>query len=86
MNKKEPSSSVDQEAMLMKMHAKVKSLEGRYIDLANFYKRELLAQGGNTQNSRVSSLKPGGASASRDKLNQNKSKEDFGASSAPPES
>ena len=70
----------------MKMHAKVKSLEGRYIDLANFYKRELLAQGGNTQNSRVSSLKPGGASASRDKLNQNKSKEDFGASSAPPES
>ena len=83
MNKKEPS--VDQEAMIMKMHAKVKSLEGRYIDLANFYKRELLAQGGLMQNSRVSLLKPG-ASASRDKLNQNKSKDDFGASSAPPES
>ena len=83
MNKKEPS--VDQESMIMKMHAKVKSLEGRYIDLANFYKRELLAQGGPMQNSRVSLLKPG-ASASRDKLNQNKSKDDFGGSSAPPES
>ena len=75
----------------MKMHGKVKSLEGRYLDLANFYKRELLlaAQGGSMHNSRVSALWSGGASASfasKDKVNQIKSKDDFGASSAPPES
>ncbi len=69
----------------MKMHGKVKSLEGRYLDLANFYKRELLAQGGSMHNSRVSALWSG-ASAPRDKVNQNKSKDDFGATSAPPES
>ena len=69
----------------MKLQGKVKSLEGRYIDLANFYKRELLAQGGPMQNSRVNPLKPS-ASASRDKLGQNKSKDDFVSSSAAPES
>lgn len=29
----------------MKLHGKVKTLENRYLDLANFYKRELLASG-----------------------------------------
>jgi hypothetical protein len=33
------------DSMLLKMHGKVKSLEGKYLDLANFYKRELLAKG-----------------------------------------
>jgi len=88
MKKKGPSSSQDQDAILMKMHGKVKSLEGRYLDLAKFYKRELLAQGGSMHNSRVSALWSAGASASasREKLNQNKSKDDFGTTSAPPES
>jgi len=31
------------EAGIMHLHSNLKSLEGRYIDLANFYKQELLA-------------------------------------------
>jgi hypothetical protein len=34
----------DMEAKIMKMHSKMKNLESRYLDLANFYKRELLTQ------------------------------------------
>lgn len=38
------------------MHSKVKNLESRYLDLANFYKRELLAGGASMNNSRFSAL------------------------------
>jgi hypothetical protein len=48
--------STDFDSVMLKMHGKVKSLEGRYLDLANFYKRELLAQGGTMHNSRFSAL------------------------------
>lgn len=34
------------DTLVMRMHGKMKSLESRYLDLANFYKRELLKQGG----------------------------------------
>ena len=47
------------------MHGKVMSLEGRYLDLANFYKRELLAQGGSMHNSRFSALGSGTKNSSQ---------------------
>jgi hypothetical protein len=34
----------DLEGLVLRMHGKMKSLESRYLDLANFYKRELLQE------------------------------------------
>lgn len=48
-------ASEEVENMIMKMHSKMKNLESRYLDLANFYKKELLINGGqNLNNLRVS--------------------------------
>lgn len=32
----------DLESVILRMHGKMKSLESRYLDLANFYKKELV--------------------------------------------
>ena len=39
------SSQEEFEEMVQKMQSRMKALESRYLDLANFYKRELLANG-----------------------------------------
>ncbi len=39
---------VESESTIMKMHQKMKNLETRYLDLANFYKRELLTHVANS--------------------------------------
>ena len=39
------SSQEEFESMVVRMHNRMKALESRYLDLANFYKRELLANG-----------------------------------------
>lgn len=36
----------DVEAVLLKMHSKMKNLESKYLDLANFYKKELIHSNG----------------------------------------
>ena len=44
MNLESDKAKVEEvESLIMKMHSKMKSLESRYLDLANFYKKELLA-------------------------------------------
>ena len=46
-----PSHEQDVESIVLRMHNKMKTLESRYLDLANFYKRELLSGGAaNTTN------------------------------------
>ena len=42
-DRKRKDSNHDVESMILKMHNKMKSLESRYLDLANFYKKELLS-------------------------------------------
>jgi hypothetical protein len=35
---------MDMEKIIMNLHNKMKNLEGKYIDLANFYKKELVGK------------------------------------------
>lgn len=48
----------------MKMHSKMKNLESRYLDLANFYKKELLINGGQNLNNLRMSANLGGSELS----------------------
>ncbi len=49
------SSQEEFEQMVLNMQSRMKALESRYLDLANFYKRELLANGTSAlNNSRLS--------------------------------
>jgi hypothetical protein len=41
---KEHKNSSDMETIILNLHNKMKNLENKYIDLANFYKRELLSR------------------------------------------
>lgn len=48
---KSGNNGVDVESLVMRMHNKMKTLESRYLDLANFYKKELLHGRERTQSS-----------------------------------
>jgi hypothetical protein len=48
----------DVEMIIMNLYSKMKSLEGKYIDLANFYKQELLVKSGKKEEIKSSLTSP----------------------------